>query len=396
MAKLRVTAMVESIAAVLESRADDPARFAQLARLLDDPSQRLGLEDYLEGAIRRESARYTTAMLDRAEFYSQLVKREVKRLRGKEQLDALAMMNEQFPRIVETIEHEMNLEDSTCLAKFAASIVSLLHMQGKLELGAAVFQRLLKQAKKAGNRPLEIKAGRYYGQFLTEAGKLDNANEITYYALGLALLEGNESELAKVQIALGNVTRYQGRYEESMEFYRQALEHGKDLGDKYLVSGALCSLGLIALEQQRLDDARQLFAESLEIARETGNIYRIAGDLHNLACVSYLELDYSEAKKHLLEALELNRLIGNRVFEARNLNALGRVALELGCLEEARELFTGAQSVAAETGNEREYARCEKDLQNVAAASAGNGNGQRLEKAIQVSRATPYCSCDWR
>lgn len=389
--------MADSIAAVIERRTDDPDRFRQLVRLLDNPRQRLELEDYLEDAIRSGSGDVAANIFSRARFYSQLVARESKRLGGKEQLDALSMMNEQFPRIVEAVENAMSLDDSACVAKFAASIVSLLHMQGKLELGASVFQRLLKQAQRTGNRPLEIRAGRYYGQFLTEAGKLDNANEITYYVLGLALLEGNESELAKVQIALGNITRYQERYEESAEFYTQALEHGRNLGDKYLVSGALCSLGLLALGQRRLDDARRLFAESLEIARETGNIYRIAGDLHNLACVSYLELDYSEAKKHLQEALELNRLIGNRIFEARNLNTLGRIALEQGSLDEAQQLLSNAQSVAAETGNEREYARCEVDLRNLAAALTRNGNGQqRLEKAIQVSRATPCCSCDWR
>ena len=75
-------------------------------------------------------------------------------------------MNEQFPRIVETIEHSMSLDDSACLAKFAASIVSLLHMQGKLELGASVFKRLLHKARKTGNRSLEVRAGRYSYNFV--------------------------------------------------------------------------------------------------------------------------------------------------------------------------------------------------------------------------------------
>jgi tetratricopeptide (TPR) repeat protein len=387
----------ENIAVVLDRLGDQPDRYEQIRKLLNDPQRREEYSDHAEELLQQESARYSTAMLERAGFYAELVSRESKRLKGKEQLDALTVMNEQFPRIVEAIENAMSLDDSACLAKFAASVVSLLHMQGKLELGASVFKRLLNQAKKTGNRPLEVRAGRYYGQFLTDAGKLDKAYKILLHALGLALLEGNESELAKVQIALGNVTRYQGRYEESVAFYKLALENGRKLRDKYLISGALCSLGLIALGQCRLDDARRLFAESLEIARKTGNIYRIAGDLHNLACVAVDQGDYDAAQKLYQEALELNRLIGNRTFEARNLHALGNIALDQGHLNEAKQLYSSAQAIAAETGNELDYARCEGDLGNVAAAMGSFEDARRhFEKSMQLSQTSPYCSCDWR
>jgi tetratricopeptide (TPR) repeat protein len=389
--------MPEHIAVLLDKLGGQPDRYEQLRQLLNDPEQREEYSDYAEELIQRESLRYSTAMLDQAGFYAELVSRESQRLKGQEQLDALTIMNEQFPRIVEAIEQAMSLDDSACLARFAASIVSLLHMQGKLELGASVFRRLLQQAKKTANRSLEARAGRYYGQFLTEAGKLDKAYEITLHALGLALLEGNESELAKVQIALGNVTRYQGRFEESTEFYRLALENGRNLRDKYLISGALCSLGLIALGQGRLDEARRLFTESLEIARQTGNIYRIAGDLHNLACVAVDQRDYDEAQNLYQEALELNRLIGNRTFEARNLHALGSIALNQGRIDEAKQLYSSAQSISAETGNDQDYARYEDDLGNVSATTGSSEDVRRqFEGDIQLSRMSPYCSCDWR
>jgi len=389
--------MPEHIAMMLDRLSSQPGGLEQLRELLNDPQRRDEYSDYAEELVQRESARYSAAMLDRAGFYADLVHREGKRLKGKEQLDALALLNEQFPDILEAIDRARSVDDSACLAKFAASIVSLLHMQGKSELGASVFKRLLKQAKKSGNRSLEARAGRYYGQFLTNAGDLDQAYSITLHALGLALLEGNESELAKVQIALGNVTRFQGRIEESTTFYRLALERGRTLRDNYLISGALCSLGLLALGQSRLDEARELFTESLDIARETGNVYRIAGDLHNLACVSYRELKYQEAQQLFREALELNRLIGNRIFEARNLNGLGRVALEQGQVDEAQQLFSTARSISAETGSELDLARCEDDLRNVAAAKGTAKDDRRqLEEAIQLSRTSPYCSCDWR
>lgn len=389
--------MPEHIAAVLDKLGDRPDRYEALRQLLDDPERREAYCDYAEELIRRESAVYSMAILDRAGFYAELVCRESKRLKGKEQLDALTILNEQFPSIVEAIEQVMSLDDSACLARFAASIVCLLHMQGKLELGAAVFKRLLNQAKRTGNRSLEAKAGRYYGQFLTEAGKLDKAYETTLHALRLALLEGNETELAKVQIALGNVTRYQERYDESIEFYKLALEHGRNLVDEYLVSGALCSLGLIALGQHRLDDARRLFTESLEIARETGNIYRIAGDLHNLACVAVDQGDYDEAQKLYQEALELNRLIGNRTFEARNLHALGSIALEQGRIDEAKQFYSSARSIAAESAKEPDSARYYTDLGNVTAAAGRFENARRhFESDIQLSQTSPYCSCDWR
>ena len=74
--------MAESIAAVLVSQADEPGRFEAIARLLDDPRNRIELEDYLEAAIRRESGDVAARMYAHARFYAELVRREGERLIG--------------------------------------------------------------------------------------------------------------------------------------------------------------------------------------------------------------------------------------------------------------------------------------------------------------------------
>lgn len=379
--------MAETVAAVLEGRADKPNRFDLLARLLDDPHHRIELEDYLEDAVRRESGDVAAKMFDRMRFYAELVEREGKRLRGKEQLDALATMNEQFPRIVEAIDHALNQDDASLLARFAASIAFPLFIQGKLELGASVFNRLLKKAKETGNRSLEVTAGRQYGVFLTEAGKLDEAYKMLLHCLELAQLEENWSALAGVLTALGTVTTKRGQYEESQAFFEQLLEHALKLRDKGRICTALSQLGVLADLQGRLDDAKQLYKESLKIARETGNIYRIAGDLHNLAIVHDWQGEIHEATKLYREALELNRLIGNRNFEARNLSSLGLTAIELGRFDEAKQLFSTCQSIAAETGMKLVYADCERNLGIVAASTENYECARRhLEQAVQLFR----------
>jgi len=371
----------------LDRLGGQPDRYEQLRQLLNDPGKRQEYIDDAEELLQRESARYSTAMLDRAGFYAELVSRESKRLKGKEQLDALTIIKKHFPRVVEAIDYVMSIDDSECLAKFARNIAAPLLMQGKFDLGASVFNRLLSQAEKTGNRLLEIRTGSAYGQFLIKTGRLDKAYEVSLHALELAQLEGNESALAGVLNVLGNVTRYLGRFEEATAFYEQQLELDRKLHLKSHMGFALCNLGILAGRQRRLDDARRLFTESLEIARESGNTHRIAGELHNLACVSAYQGDHPEAQKLLQEALELNRIIGNRSFEACNLGELGRAAIEQGRFIEARRLYASAQLIGVEIGNELLYADCECGLGTVAAAMESYEDARRhFEKSAQLIR----------
>jgi len=379
--------MPEPITAVLERLAGQPERFDELRALLADAALREELLDHADDVTRGTSARFAAKELERTKFYAELVQREGKRLRGEEQLDALTIINEQFPRIVEAVDHAMSLDDASHLAKFASHIAFPLLLKGKLELGVTVFKRLLDQAENTGNRSLEIMAGTRYADFLARVGRLDQAFEAFSGTLQLAELDGSHEALTEVLFGLGHVAILMGKYEESTEFCQQSLEHARNLLDKTQISKALGTLGSVAAFQRRLDDARRYLAESLEIKREIGNFYGLAGDLHNLAIAVAWQGDYPEGQRLFLEALSLNRRIGNRPWEANNLTGLASIALDQGRFEEARQLYSSAQSIAVDIGNELLIAACEFHLGAVAAALESNVEARlHFERGIQLSR----------
>lgn len=380
--------MADKVAEILARPADDLSRFEALEWLLHSPEHRIQFEDYIEEAIRRQSGDVAAKMFARARFYAELVRREGERLNSGEQLDALTIINEHFPRILEAIDHAMSNDDSEHLAIFAAYIGIPLEFKGKFELGIKLFDSIIKQAEATNNKALEIESRIRYGDLLVRAGRLEHGYATLSHALQLSQLHGTERNLALVLSALGHVTRLMGRYEESLAYYTNALENARKTTEKVLLARALSGLAGIALYQRRLADARRLCTESLDIKRALANIHGIAGDLHNLAVVASWEGANCEAQGYYLEALDLNRRIGNHLWEAANLSGLGGILYEMGHFDEAKECFKRAQAIVIDGEHKMLVAVCQYHFGCVAFATEDYEDAQRhFEEGIQLNRA---------
>lgn len=274
-------------------------------------------------------------------------------------------------------------------------VLSMFHdVKANWFVGEEVFQRASHIMESA-----DIVA---YGNWLSHmalfSGRLEKADESRVYAQQCCdkLSDQNSAHLdslARAVTALGRLEDIRGRFQESLPYYKQALElrirlgdelgqansllnltsamaqlkeypeseafaeQGlaitRRLGDLWLTSKFQTVLALIAESSGDLDRAETLHKANLDIANTLGSLEGRALATNGLGSLSLRRQNYAEARELYLNVLDMNRQLGVRTWEAGTLNNLGVIAYETGDLQGSRDYLQQAQAVFHALGNER-------------------------------------------
>ena len=117
---------------------------------------------------------------------------------------------------------------------------------------------------------------------------------------------------AKALAYLGNVYRFDGRYEEATAVYQQALAISRAIGDRYDEGEILRRLGQIHHAQGHHDQAKEDFQQSLTIWRGFDDRYNEAVILDNIGALFRDMARFSEAEARLEQSLTAFRQGGDR------------------------------------------------------------------------------------
>lgn len=165
--------------------------------------------------------------------------------------------------------------------------------------------------------------------------------------LAAVLSRGEEADpiyRAKALNGAGNLAFWQGAYAVARQFYEQALQLRREIGDKLGIAASLSNLGNIASEQSDYDAARLYYEESVVLAREMGNDESIATSLYNLGLVAHRQADYDNARILYAESYSIAQKLGDKWNSAGAMILLGLVAVHQGDYQAAQSLYT--QSLA--------------------------------------------------
>jgi len=141
------------------------------------------------------------------------------------------------------------------------------------------------------------------GTIRTADGLLDEALQSYRAALAYA------DESYQATKAMDNVARIlerQGKYEEALQTWKQALLELKHKGQQKSWAEAASDVvgGWVQLRLRNFSKAERLFDKALEAVRDTGH-FQILGDAHNgLGVLAKQRDEYSEALSHYQQALE--------------------------------------------------------------------------------------------
>ncbi|MBV9959995.1 MAG: tetratricopeptide repeat protein, partial [Acidobacteria bacterium] len=208
------------------------------------------------------------------------------------------------------------------------------------------------------------------GWAMYRLGDPARAMELCEQSLMLAtgLGDGARRERGHSLKSLGVVHIMLGQFEQSENYFEQALGLHRDLGNRRGVGNLLNSLGETARLRGDYASAVRRYEEALTITREIGDRGNEMTYLSNLGGARIGLGDYAAAERELREVL---RSVGNDRFYAlsETYSFLAEACLGQGKLEEAIEAVEVAKHLALETLNPEYIGGMWRTLGLVAAAS---------------------------
>jgi tetratricopeptide (TPR) repeat protein len=275
------------------------------------------------------------------------------------------------------------------------------------DIGARALPALEQAAERAEDREIHVDSRRYWDQMLTILG--DRPSDRRRHALiGRARAEmslrrnaeasrdlctaldesraaGDQLAVARALTVQGDLSRNEGRYDESLAILEEALELWRTLGDRRGEASALRRMGMTYLFAGDHDIAEPLVFEALTAFQDIGSRKGVAWANQNLAWIAFMRGEADVAEERLESAVSMFDDIGDwgGLGWARGL--LAWVYFSRGMLRDAEELATKQITEAREQGD-----RWALGMMTVLLASAQHWQGkitesvERLEAARQV------------
>jgi tetratricopeptide (TPR) repeat protein len=232
-----------------------------------------------------------------------------------------------------------------------------------------------------------------------EASNLINIAELGMYRQLVDLLQPlldnkdyiKESSQEWVFNSMGLAYGDLGELKKAIQFYEQALEIDRRIGDVMGEGNTLGNMGLAYRDLGEFKKSIQFYEQRLEIARRIGDIMGEGIAFLNMGN-AYTDLgEYKKALQLYEQALEIDRRIGNVMGEGYVLDNMGCVYLSIGESKEAIQFYEPALEISRRIGDVmgEGYALC-----NMGIAYGGLGEFKKAiqfyEPALEIFRRIGY------
>lgn len=185
---------------------------------------------------------------------------------------------------------------------------------------------------------------RYLSLGESSALKMDYASALDYYKKAERVFKENDGERAAyyVHIAVGEVYRKMGEYEEALSYAGESLSYMKKTGDIRGIGCSLNVLGLTYWNMNKYDKALPALVEALKILEEVGEAGS-TGD--NLLALGEIYLAFGDSEKALAYFMKAAPILSgayDRSIEARLFINIGDIYWNMDKPEEAFKHYRDA------------------------------------------------------
>ena len=227
------------------------------------------------------------------------------------------------------------------------------------------------------------------GKVLELVGNWERAREVNEEALELARTAADRSGEARCEVALAEVSRKQGRFDEAAERLERAGVTFTELREDSGTGQVLHLTGTLAAQQGRYGSARTNYSASLEVRERIGDRAAAAAVLSNLGVVAEYSGELDESQRFHERALALRTEIGDRWGIAVSHTNLGMIAILGGRPADARRSFEESMRISVEVGDTWMVAISHNNLGN-ACRGLGDWNGARSAYAAAAQAYLPH------
>lgn len=234
--------------------------------------------------------------------------------------------------------HAITLGESALVARSVEAWRIYFESRGQPDRGAAHFRAALAMTG-AGNKQeaLAARLRAALSRLLVRLADFEGALSVARTGADQAERAGDRRAEAACLSNAGNAWCAQGHWAKAREPFEHALAIGREDGLPEEVGAALINLGIVAKKEGRYDDALAHYTQAIDIERELGHHMAVVRCLNNIAGVHMERNQWAEARPFMERGLQLcehHRLDAMTPYLAFG---LGAVQLELGDLGAAEK-----------------------------------------------------------
>jgi len=261
-------------------------------------------------------------------------------------------------------------QPSVARATALARAAYLANWTGQMRRAKELAQQGLQLAQSLADRPAAVTALLAFGDATLHEGAVDEARQHYQACLDTARADlGDQALIALVLHGLARAAALEGDYPHARELFERSLVVRRGMDDHVGTAISLYQLGRTASDAGDVERARPLLEEALSLLRRgSGQKWGIEHCLLHLSEIRRRAGDQPAAQAMAKEAETRARLDGDSGSVAWALGCLGRLALERGDFEMARQHQQERLRLEVDAGNRFGIVRALEQLASVASA----------------------------
>lgn len=223
--------------------------------------------------------------------------------------------------------------------------------RGQFPEALKTFDRVLKQARKIGDKKLEGTTLTQIGTIYRRLGLYSQAIEFLEQALAINIASKDKVNVGITLYNLGQVYERLGQYDRALESFQGALAIAKNTQNLFLEATTLHNLGQVYDKLARYDRAIASLQQAIAIHQQTGDRKMEGRTLNNLGIV-YRNLGrYTLSLQTLQQALAISQSVNDKPWKGTILNNLGSVYVNLSQYDKAMQALQQALTLSRDTHN---------------------------------------------
>jgi tetratricopeptide (TPR) repeat protein len=194
---------------------------------------------------------------------------------------------------------------SPVLGKLLYTAASFCFFQGDYFQAGQLSLESLRICRAANDLFGEAISYHHLGIVAMIQGDLMPAHNQLHKGLELAIFLGDAWLLSVLQSDLADLADHEGDQHARLDWNKQSLETGRQVGNKFSILYDLLNLAEIAIESDDTRQAALLAEEALVLSREIDERRGISFALHHLGCIAMREGGYRQAHELLKQSLQV-------------------------------------------------------------------------------------------
>jgi predicted ATPase/DNA-binding CsgD family transcriptional regulator len=258
-----------------------------------------------------------------ARYFAGFLARLESRLKGPEQLDALAQMDQEIDNIRGAWRWMSEESDSAGLDLAMSSLTLYYQIRSRFQEGTEAFERAAAMASGSPVYGYLLQAATWFKASITGWGP-----QWPRYQEALSWMRDSNtsSRMAFPLMSLCFVELDPEEEEQVRQFFRDNLAHARENEDTWACAWFQYSLGVIGSRSELTPEAQLLLEESISAFEKCGDRWGSTAALHHLGSKIAEQGNYLEARAIFHKSLQICKEIGDQGGVEFSLHFLGEIA----------------------------------------------------------------------